>query len=109
MNYVSNLGLVLAVISLIGLGAAGLGYRWGWWGYKTGISIVKCSGFASAVAVVACLVGVVLWNRNIVSEGQIHALLGLIVGGGVLTLTLKWKHKLEEAREQESFPVEESR
>lgn len=95
MNYVSNLGLVLAVLSLLGLGSAGVGYRWGFWSYKTGISIVKCSGFTSAMAVVACLVGVVLWNRNIVSEGQTPALMGLIFGGGVLALTLKWKRNLD--------------
>ena len=74
MNYISDFGLALALLSLIGLGASGLGYRWGLWSYRIGISIVKCAGFTSVVAVVACLIGVVLWNRNIVTEGMTPAM-----------------------------------
>ena len=64
MNYVSCLGLILSVIGLLGLGASGPGYRWGWWEYKTGISLVKYAGFISVAVVVLCLVGLALWQPH---------------------------------------------
>jgi hypothetical protein len=95
MNYVSCFGLALSVIGLLGLGAAGPGYRWGWWGYKTGIGLVKHSGMISLAAVVVCLVGLALWHWEVVSQGRTYALIGLVIGGCVLGLTLKWKHNLD--------------
>jgi uncharacterized protein (DUF1499 family) len=95
MNYVSNLGLAIATLSLIGLGAAGLGYRGGCWSYKTGIGIVKKSGLTSLAAVVVCLIGLGLWYGDVVHEGLWSALTGLILGGCVLAITMNWKRNLD--------------
>ena len=95
MNYVSCLGLTLSVIGVLGVGASGPGYRFGCWGYKTGVSLVKYSGFISVAAVVVCLVGLALWYWEVASEGKTQALIGLVIGGCVLGLTLKWKHNLD--------------
>ncbi len=95
MNYTSDFGLALAILSLVGLGVSGLGYRWGWWSYKTGISIVKYSGFTSIVAVVVCLSGVALWKFKVFAEGMAPGLLGLIFAGIALALTWKWKQNLD--------------
>lgn len=94
MNYVSYLGLTLSVIGLLGLGAAGPGYRWGLWKYKTGISLVKYAAYLSLGAVVVCLVGLALWAFELFPQGMTPALVGLVIGGCVLGLTLKWKHNL---------------
>lgn len=95
MNYVSCLGLVLSVIGLLCLGASGLGYRWGCWDYKTGISLMKSSAWISIAAVVVCLVGLALWQGKVFPEGMTPALIGLVIGGAVLGLTLHWKHNLD--------------
>ena len=95
MNYVSGLGLTLSVISLLGLSSSGPGYRLGCWEFKAGISLVKYSGFISAVAVVVCLVGLGLWQWKVFPQGMTSALIGLVIGGCVLGLTLKWKHNLD--------------
>ncbi len=95
MNYVSCLGLALSVIGLLSLGASGPGYRWGCWGYKTGISLVKYAGFISLAAVVVCLVGLALWYWEVVPQERNHALIGLVIGGCVLGLTLNWKYTLD--------------
>jgi uncharacterized protein (DUF1499 family) len=94
MNYVSSLGLALSVLSLLGLGLSGLGYRIGMWSYKTGVSIVKCAGFTSVVAVVVCLIGVALWITKVTPEGMTPALVGLVISASVMALTLKWKSNL---------------
>lgn len=95
MNYVSCLGLSLSVISLIGFGASGLGYRLGLWSYKTGISVVKYSGAISLIAVVVCVVGMALWQWEVVTQGRTYALIGLAIGGCVFGLVLKWKYNLD--------------
>lgn len=95
MKYVSCLGLVLSVIGLLCLVASGPGYRWGCWGYKTGISLVKSAGFISLAGVVVCLVGLGLWQWEVVSQGRNQAIIGLIIGGCVLGVTLKWKYTLD--------------
>ena len=95
MNYVSYLGLALSVIGLSGFGASGPGYRLGWWGYKTGISLVKYAGFISLAAVVVCLIGLALWQQKVFPQGMTSALIGLVIGGCILGLMLKWKHNLD--------------
>ena len=94
MNYVSDFGLTLSVISLLCLGASGPGYRLRLWEFKTGISLVKYAGFISVAAIVACVAGWMLWNTKVFPEGMIPALVGMVIGGGVLRLTLKWKQNL---------------
>ena len=94
MNYVSCLGLTLSVIGLLSLGTSGPGYRLGLWGFKTGIMLVKYAGYISAVALVVCLAGLALWQTQVFPQGVIPALVGLVIGGCVLGLTLQWKHNL---------------
>ncbi len=94
MNYISWLGLGFAVTGLLSLFASGLGYRLGLWEFKTGISLVKAGGYLSAAAVVVCLAGLGVWQARIFPQGMIPAIVGLVIGSGVLGLTLKWKHNL---------------
>lgn len=95
MNYVSYLGLALSVFGLLCLGASGPGYRWGCWEYKTGISLVKSSGWISMGAIALCLVGLALWQWKVLPQGMTPALIGLVISGCVLGLTLQWKHNLD--------------
>ena len=94
MNYVSSFGLILSVISLLGLGASGPGYRLGMWGFKTGISVVKGAGLISLAGVVVSLAGLALWQWKVFPQGMTPALIGVVIGGCVLGLTLQWKHNL---------------
>ncbi len=95
MNYSSWLGLTLAVVGLLGLGASGPGHRLGLWEFKTGISLAKASGWISLAAVVACLVGLALALAKLLPGGITPALIGLLIGGFVLVVMLKWKHNLD--------------
>lgn len=95
MNYVSCLGLILSAIALLGLGASGPGYRLGLWGFKTGITVVKGAGLLSLAAVVVSFAGLALWQAKVFPQGMTPALIGLVIGGCVLGLTLKWKNNLD--------------
>jgi len=94
MNYVSCLGLCVSVIGLLALVAAGPGYRLGCWGFKTGISLVKYAGYLSVAGLVVSLAGLGLWQAQVFPHGTIPAIVGLVIGGCVLGLTLKWKRNL---------------
>lgn len=94
MNYVSYLGLTLSVIRLLSLAGSGPGYRLGVWGFKTGITLMKYAGYISVASVVVCVCGLALWKTQVFPQGMIPALVGLVIGGCVLGLTLKWKHNL---------------
>ena len=95
MNYVSWIGLILAVIGVFGLGASGPGYRLGLWGFQPGLGLAKYSAFLSLAAVVVCLVGLALWISGVGPKGLIPALIGLVVGGFVSVQMLRWKHNLD--------------
>ena len=95
MDYLSWLGLTLAVASLLALGASGPGFRLGLWEFKTGIGLVKCAAYVSLAAVGACVLSVLFWMMGSTIVGQTPAFMGLVIGGFVLVWTLKWKHQLD--------------
>src|SRR4029450_2666611 len=95
MDYLCWLGLASAVISILGLGVSGPGYRLGLWGFPTGISLVKYSAFLSLAAVAVCLLGVALGIAGFGSGGLIPALIGLVIGGFVAVRMLQWKRNLD--------------
>ncbi len=96
MNFVSCIGLALSVIGLLSLGVSGPGYRFGLWGYKTGISLFKYSGYFGLGGVIVCLVGWALWKWKVFPDGSTHAIIGLLIGGGLLGLALMWKFTLDK-------------
>lgn len=95
MSYVSWLGLFLSVIAGLAITASGPGYRLGLWKFKTGISLVKFSGWMSIPALILCLFGIAIWRWTASSGGFAPSLIGFLIGGTVLSLTLKWKHNLD--------------
>src|SRR5437773_7006680 len=95
MNYLSWLGLSLAVIGILGLGVSGPGYRLGLWGFRTGLGLAKYSAFLSLAAVVVSLLGLALWLAGFGPGGLIPALSGLVLGGFVAVWMLQWKHNLD--------------
>jgi uncharacterized protein (DUF1499 family) len=95
MNYVSWIGLALAVVGGLGLGLSGPGHRLGLWGFKIGLAIAKYSAFLSLAAVIVCLGGLALWISGFAVSGLTPALTGLVMGGFVSVWMLKWKHNLD--------------
>jgi hypothetical protein len=95
MQYISWTGLAFAVIAVLFLGVSGPGYRLKLWSYRTGISLVKYSGFISAAAVILSLAGLAVWQWRVPAEGLIPSAVGLLIGGCILGVTLMWKHSLD--------------
>jgi uncharacterized protein (DUF1499 family) len=78
-------GLGLALACGIAELLAGLGYRWGWWHFRTGIQIMRWSATTDLAAVVLTLVAVLLaWKygtRRALVTGVQGLVLAAIVGG----------------------------
>jgi uncharacterized protein (DUF1499 family) len=78
-------GLGLALACGAGELLAGLGYRWGWWHFRTGIQIMRWSGTTDLAAVVLALAAAVLaWTygaRRALAAIVAGLALGLVVGG----------------------------
>jgi uncharacterized protein (DUF1499 family) len=79
----SGLGLALAC----GFGElfAGLGYRWGWWHFRTGIQIVRWSATADlaavALALLAAIIAYTQGARSALATGAAGLVLALAVAG----------------------------
>jgi uncharacterized protein (DUF1499 family) len=78
-------GLGLALACGIAELLAGLGYRWGWWHFRTGIQIMRWSATTDLAAVVLTLAAAILaWRygpRRALVAGVHGLVLSLIVGG----------------------------
>jgi uncharacterized protein (DUF1499 family) len=79
------IGVCLALACGIAELLAGLGYRWGWWPYGTGIQIMRWSATTDLAAVLLTLAAVVLaWKygaRRALVAGGMGLVLALIVVG----------------------------
>jgi uncharacterized protein (DUF1499 family) len=79
------IGLGLALACGIGELLAGLGYRWGWWPYGSGIQIMRWSATTDLAAVLLALAAAVLaWKygaRRALVAGAMGLVIALIVVG----------------------------
>ncbi len=82
-------GLAVAVLSGMALGAAGLGYRASWWRLSTAFSIFRWGAYGGAVGAAIALVGAILGrsNRRVMSFGVV----GLTLGALVFAVPWRWQ------------------
>ena len=83
----SSLGMRLAqagvVIALAAVAAAllsGLGHRWGWWGYQTGLLILESAAWSGVAAAALSLFAIIVAVRGGVRRGVVYGVHGLIIG-----------------------------
>ena len=84
------IGLVVAIASGVAELLAGLGYRWGWWHFRTGLSIMRWAATTDLAAVLLTLLATGLalkfGARRIALLAVRGLVLSLIVGGPPLYL-----------------------
>lgn len=86
VNWLSLLGLAAALGSVAGALGSGLGTRFGWWHYRTGIATLGTVFWVACGAAVACALAIVL--AMIVSRSRRALVIGLI--GLVLAGVTAW-------------------
>ncbi len=88
-----SFGLAFISVSLVVLAA--LGTRWEWWGFRTGLLVLKIGGYSSAFAAAACFVGAVWSGLSGARFGFALTLIGLL---SCLTISVNlwyWKNAAE--------------
>lgn len=91
---IAVLGLVLAVLSLLVVMAAGPGYRWEWWGLRTAFSVLRWGAYGGLAAAIVSLLGLAaLAVTRSAGHGRafVSAGLGLILGTVVAVVPWNWR------------------
>lgn len=85
-NVLAALGLIVAAGCALAALGAGLGHRFGWWDYRTGLATLAVVFWVAAGSVVVCIVGVVL------AAPRPHARIALVMGivGLVIGAVTAW-------------------
>lgn len=104
MKAVISFRVLLAALALgaaLALFFSGLGYRFGWWHFRTGTSMVRWSGYASIAALALTIVGLALPRVRARSTALLGAALvvsaivaGIIAMWGVRGLSLPRIHDI---------------
>ncbi len=80
LSPVAVLGFALACLAALALMAAGLGYRWEWWGYSDGFTILRWAAYVGLGGIGVSVIGCVLARPSGPRRGLSWALLGITVG-----------------------------
>jgi uncharacterized protein (DUF1499 family) len=88
-RWLALIGLALAVLCVLAAMASGLGYRMGWWHFRTGFLILRVAFFASLAAGALSLLGLIL-SRG-ARGALVPGLAGLIVALGFAYVPWQWK------------------
>jgi uncharacterized protein (DUF1499 family) len=76
-------GLLFAILAAGVAAVSGPGYRWGWWGFKQGFSILRWASYLGALAGAVSLAAVIRARPGSGREGLGLAVAGLLLGGAL--------------------------
>jgi hypothetical protein len=85
---IAGLGVVLALLAGLSVGASGLGYRLHWWSLGTGFTLLRSGAWLGLVATVVCLVGAVMATLGRSWRGAGAALAAALLG--LVALGVPW-------------------
>lgn len=98
MKTVTRFALFIFFIALLAASAAiiaGLGSRWGWWSFTTGLAMLKIFAYGCVVAAVLSLIGLTWAGLSGSRIGFALALVGLVASLAVTGTLWMWKTKAQ--------------
>jgi uncharacterized protein (DUF1499 family) len=90
-----QLGSAVALAAVIAGALSGFGYRWGWWDFRQGFTILRWAAWGGLAAAGLCLLGAVLAWQGTNRLGLSLALAGMLAG--LCVFWLPWQ-KMRTAR-----------
>lgn len=72
-------GFIVAVISALISLMAGIGTRFDWWFFRTGLTIIAASAFVGIAGIVISLIGIIAVIFLKVKKGLTYTILGLVI------------------------------
>jgi uncharacterized protein (DUF1499 family) len=91
LSLLTKLAVFLAVLSVLGAVAAGLGTRWGIWDFRTGLTIFRWSAYGGVGAVVVSAIAILSLLRIASWQSFLCAFIGLIIGTVLVTVSWNWE------------------
>ncbi len=85
-----GLGFSTALLSGLGAVLAGLGTRWGFWDFRTGLSVFKWSALGGLAAFILSLTGFFSMLRFVIWRSFVLSLAGLIISLALVSVSVKW-------------------
>lgn len=92
---IARISFALAFISVSLVVLASLGTKWDWWGFRTGLLVLRIGGYASAFAAAACFVGAVWSGLSGARFGFALTLIGLLSCLTISANLWHWKKTAE--------------
>ena len=92
-RWLALIGLALAVLCVLAAMASGLGYRMGWWHFRTGFLILRVAFFAALAAGALSLLGLIVGRGA--RGALVPGLAGLIVALGFAYIPWQWKQTVD--------------
>jgi uncharacterized protein (DUF1499 family) len=82
IKHLSSVGLALSIGCVLAALSAGLGYRFGWWRYGTGIAMIVYVFWVAATSAVVCgVAGILAATRSGARPALVMGLIGLAIAG----------------------------
>ncbi len=93
---IAEVGVGLAVLAGVAAILSGLGTRWGWWYYMTGLTLLRVAAISGIVSAIVSLAGGVLARHE--HRGMIFfaAAAGILVGLLTAGIPWSWAHRAEQ-------------
>ncbi len=88
---IANIGLGLALASVLAAVLSGQGTRFEFWNFRIGLLILKWSAYGGLVAVAVSLAGLILSLRG--GAGVVPAVAGIILGVALVAVPVYWMEK----------------
>lgn len=90
LDWVTILGVILAILSALAAILSGFGHRLGWWHFTTGFSILSGAVVGALVSLIPSLWGALRTRPRQGRKGFWQALLGLAISLAIVSIPLYW-------------------
>ncbi|MGH7665633.1 MAG: DUF1499 domain-containing protein [Gemmatimonadaceae bacterium] len=85
------LALGVSVLVALVMALAGLGTRWGWWHFRTGLSVLEWTAYAAIAAVFIAFVAAVIARPGGPRRGFAFALAALVIAAVLAIVPWRWR------------------
>lgn len=87
---IAKVAFIFAVLCGLAAVSAGLGTRYEIWNFRIGLTVFRWAAYGGIGAGLLSLIGLLATVRLVFKRGFILALLGLVIGGGLVVVSWQW-------------------
>lgn len=89
LSRIAAAALVVATVAGVLTAVAGLGHRWGWWGFPTGFQVLRWGAYAGVAGIILGLTGLMLTLIRRRSRGASLAVIAMLISVTAVAIPLQ--------------------